>query len=362
MLAAMSQSGVAPSPDNLVGHTVGRFTIDGYVGEEQLGKVYSAAEQPGGRRVTLKVLNPTLVNNYEGAGRFQREMLASATVAEHPNAVAMLDFGDHHGIFHYLVMEAFDARSLGDDITQGPMDANRVARIAYQIASVLNTAHQSHIVHRNLTPENILLLNNTKGGDYVKIRDFGLARMMDPEQGGGEVLTSAGARVGTVTYQAPEYIEGGRVDPRGDLYALGILMYEMLAGQPPFRGKKSAVIEQHCDGPVPRPSAEASGVPPWLDDLVFALLAKEPEDRPRDGGLVMQAIGKGLGVRIQLPEIAVQATKSQLGASNTPAPAEGSGGKGKAVAAAAGAGVLLFGGVGAVVLLIALLVVAYLMM
>lgn len=356
MLRPMSQSGNSASPDSLVGHTVGRFVVDGYVGEEQLGKVYSATEPAANRSVTLKVLNPALVNNYEGAGRFQREMLASATVAEHPNAVAMLDFGDHRGIFHYLVMEAFDARSLGDDITAGPMDPDRVARIAYQIASVLNTAHQSQIVHRNLTPENILLLNNVKG-DYVKVRDFGMSRMLDPEQA-GEVLTSAGARVGTVTYQAPEYIEGGRVDPRGDLYALGILMYEMLAGQPPFRGKKSAVIEQHCDGPVPRPSAEAKNVPPWLDDLVFSLLAKEPEDRPRDGGSVMQAIGKGLGSRVMLPEIITQTTKSQLGAAHAE-PVASSSGSGKAAAAAAGAGLVVVGGLGLFLFVVALVVAAY---
>ena len=355
MLRPMSQPGSSSSPESLVGHTVGRFQVDGYVGEEQLGKVYSATEGGAGRSVTLKVLNPTLVNNFEGAGRFQREMLASATVAEHPNAVAMLDFGDHRGIFHYLVMEAFDARALGDDITAGPMDPDRVARIAYQISSVLNTAHQSQIVHRNLTPENILLLNNVKG-DYVKVRDFGMSRMLDPEQA-GEVLTSAGARVGTVTYQAPEYIEGGRVDPRGDLYSLGILMYEMLAGQPPFRGKKSAVIEQHCDGPVPRPSAEATGVPPWLDDLVFALLAKEPEDRPRDGGVVMQMIGKGLGSRVMLPEILNKTTKSQIG-SAAPIAEPSSSGSGKAAAAAAGAGLLMLGGVGAVVVVVLLLLVA----
>lgn len=337
--------------DSLVGHTVARFEVDGFVGEEALGKVYAAIEKTTGRRVTLKVLAPNLVDNYEGASRFQREMVASASVAEHPNAVAMLDFGSHHGIFHYIVLEAFDARSLADELVRGPLDVERAVRVAHQIASVLGVAHVHNVVHRNLNDENVLLLNNADG-DYVKIRDFGMSRVLDPESA-GDSLTGAAARVGTVAYQSPEYIEGSVVDPRGDLYALGILLYQMLTGQVPFRGKKAKVIEAHCTAPVPRPSVDRKGIPGWVDDLVYALLQKEPDHRPPDGETVMRLIEKGLGQRVELPRIVVPVTKSQLAAAPTV-------GRTAAAAGAAGAAAFVLFGV-AILLVIAILGMGYLL-
>lgn len=291
--------------DTLVGHTVARFQIDTFLGEEELGKVYGAEERPSGRRVTLKVLHPHLVDNYEAAGRFQREMVASAHLAEHPNAVAMLDFGQHHGVFHYIVMEAIDALSLADELEHvKTLPPERVVRISHQIASALGAAHQSNIVHRNLRPENVALLQNADG-DFVKIRDFGLSRLTEgaEEDGAAATLTSAGTRIGSVETMAPEYIQQGTVDGRADLYALGCLMFWMLTGHPPYQGKGAEMLEKHVTGDVPSAAKEVKTTPPWLDALVVQLMQKEPNARPGSAGEVMYRLEQGANARLELPKL-----------------------------------------------------------
>jgi serine/threonine protein kinase len=292
--------------DTLVGHTVGRFVIEDIVGEEALGKVYFAKEQPSGRSVTVKVLNPHRSNDFEASGRFQREMVASATLAEHPNTVQMLDFGEYRGIFHYIVLETIDARSLADElVAKKKLPPERVGAIAFQIASALGAAHPNGIVHRNLRPENVLLLNNAKG-DFVKVRDFGMARVDD---GSGPQLTTAGERVGTVAYMAPEYIEAAEVTSKADLYALGCLMFEMAVGHPPYQGKKADVMELHVEGEIP----PVEGAPAWLAALVTDLLAKDPAARPASALDVMKRIEAGLGKRVVLPAVTSLAPE-QVGA------------------------------------------------
>ena len=288
--------------DPLLGYTLGgKYNIKRFVSEEMLGRVYYA-EDAKGQAFSVKVLHPHMVDNPEVFGRFGREMLATATL-EHPHTVKMIDFGEHR-IFHYLVLEYITARTLQVEIqANNRLPWQRAVHIAGQICDVLSKAHSESIVHRNLCSANILLLNNTDGeGDYVKVRDFGLSRLQD-DQGNADDggLTAVGARVGTTDYMAPEYIDLATVDPRGDVYALGILLYEMMVGTPPFQGSAGQVMEMHITSPPPSPLDMTKGeCPPWLDELVLAMLMKEPADRPTAFD-VLQTLKQNAGFSLAPP-------------------------------------------------------------
>jgi serine/threonine-protein kinase len=308
------------SLDTLVGHTVGGFEVEEFLGDEQLGKVWLAKERSSGRRVQLKVLNPHVADQYEAAGRFQREMVATASLEDHPHVVRMLDFGDHHGVFHYIVMEDFVARTLSDELLRGALAAERAVGIVWQVASVLDAAHSAGIVHRNLRPENVMLLEGV-AGDYVKVRDFGLARGGDD---GGEQLTTAGARVGTVAYMAPEYIEMEEVVPKGDVYGLGCLLFQMVAGRPPYEGKKARVLEAHVVAEIPSVIALAPETPLWVAKLIGKMLDKSPDSR-LSAREVMTAIEQGLGGRPRVPPAPTRAVRGKTSGTVVLQPAGGSG-------------------------------------
>lgn len=292
------------SQDPLIGHTLaGKYVIQTLVREEGLGKVYDALALPQRSPVSVKVLHPHLVEDKEAFGRFGREMLATAAVA-HPNTVKMLDFGEHRGIFHFLVLERLWARTLGDEIAElEKLPPERACHVAAQIASALITAHAEHVVHRNLSSDNVLLLDNAVHGDFVKIRDFGMARLYDERGQADDDISDVDTRVGTLAYMAPEYIDKGIADPRGDLYALGILLYEMLTGAPPFKGRGGDVLESHVNE-VPPPPSEQAAVPMWLDALVATLLEKDPLMRPRNAAEVLTALQRGTGKRLDPPDLA----------------------------------------------------------
>ena len=293
--------------DPLVGHTLaGKYVIEALVHEEGLGKVYDAVILPARQPVSVKVLHPNLVEDKEAFGRFGREMMATAAI-QHPNTVEMLDFGEHRGIFHFIVLERFPARSLAEELgIWKQLSVDRATHIAAQIASALITAHSENIVHRNLVPENILLLDTAVGGDFVKIRDFGFSRLHDAEGNVDDDISDVTTRVGTVSYMAPEYIDAGIVDPRGDLYALGILLYEMLTGAPPFVGRQGEVLEAHLRDIPPPPSSRAT-VPLWLDELVAHLLEKDLLDRPRHAAEVLTALQRGTRKRLDPPQLSREA-------------------------------------------------------
>lgn len=288
--------------DPLIGHTLaGKYVIERLVREEGLGKVYDAVVLPERSLVSVKVLHPHLVEDKEAFGRFGREMLATAAV-NHPNSVRMHDFGEHRGIFHFIVLERLWSTTLRMEIArEGQLSIDRTCHIAGQIASVLGVAHGEHIVHRNLTSDNVLLLDNAQT-DYVKVRDFGSSRIIDERGDSDDDISGVQTRVGGATYMAPEYIDQGLVDPRGDLYALGVLMYEMLAGQPPFTGRPGDVLEAHVRE-TPLPVSTHAAVPLWLDALVSTLLEKDPVMRPRSAGEVLTALQRGTGKRLQPPDL-----------------------------------------------------------
>lgn len=271
--------------DHMVGQVLGdRYRLQELLAEEELGKVY-AAQGPHGT-VDVKLLKPLDHQNPERMARFGREMLASAAL-HHPNCVTMLDFGEQ-GVFHYAVFEHLAGERLSEALARGPLDAARTAAVALGVARALGAAHAEGILHRNLHPGNVQLLP----GGAIKVRDFGLCRLDEAE--GDQRLTARGTRVGRPEYMSPEYVKYFDVGPRGDLYALGVLCWEMLAGRVPFSGPAEEVLKLQADVAVPAVSEVVPGVPPWLDAVVSSLCEKGRNRRPGDAAAVVEALEKGL--------------------------------------------------------------------
>ncbi len=318
-----------------------RFRVEEKVGEELLGSLYLATdEHPDhhGRKVIVKVLHPHLTGNKEKFARFAREITATDMV-RHPNTVAVVGWGQHQDLY-YLVLEHVVAHPLADELAKGPMAPERAAHIAAQVAAAVGAAHQEGVVHRNLSPQNVLLLENVSEGDFVKVRDFGLSKLESGDSDDGNThLTQAGARVGNTHYMAPEYVEEGTVHPKGDLYAVGALFHHMVCGRPPYEGRAADVLTAHIADPVPQPRAVDPSLPPWCDQVVAKLMAKRPKDRP-GGYQVVRLLEGHVGHSLAAPALLdVRPDGTVVHPSRAPAMAAGV--VGMAMLAGAGAMLLL---------------------
>jgi serine/threonine-protein kinase len=263
----------------MLGERVGNYVIRQLLGEGGMGQVYLAEHPQIGKRVALKVLHAELASNQEITTRFFHEAKAVNDIA-HPNIVDILDFGrapTSQGEVVYLVMELLTGCTLTSVIEQGPLDPQRTTRIALEVADALAASHGKGIVHRDLKPDNIMLV--TRGREEsVKLLDFGIAKVTNT---GASTKTRTGMVMGTPTYMSPEQCEGrGAVDHRTDIYALGIVLYEMLTGRVPFTGSGygEILVKQMTEAPTPL-SALRPGIPPHLELLVQKALQKRPEER-----------------------------------------------------------------------------------
>lgn len=252
----------------------GRFEILREIGPESQARVWAARDLQNGRLVRVKVVPGTV--DGEAFARFAREMKASFLVT-HRNTVEVLEIGEESGNepLRWLATEWLVAHPLSDELARGPIPWERASALVAQVASALAAAHQEGIVHRSLSPECVLVLDNADG-DYVKVRDFGLARLEDDD---GQ-LTAKGVRLGDPRYLPPEYVETGAFGPKGDLYALGVLWFHLVAGRPPFEGDAERLYDLHRTAPAPRLASVRPEVPAWVDELVAALLSKDPAQRP----------------------------------------------------------------------------------
>jgi len=250
-----------------------RYEIQSRLGRGGMADVFLGHDRLLDRAVAVKVLFPEYANDPNFVERFRREAQAAANLS-HPNIVAVYDWGQA-GTTYFIVMEYVAGRTLGEIVrTDGPLMAQRAADIADEVAGALGFAHRNGVVHRDVKPGNILVATN----GTVKVADFGIARALNSatEQG----LTQAGAVMGTATYFSPEQAQGANPDPRSDLYSLGIVMHEMVAGQPPFIGDNPVAIayRQVHDQP-PALSQLRPDVPRGYEAIVSKLLAKKPELR-----------------------------------------------------------------------------------
>jgi serine/threonine-protein kinase len=269
--------------DPYVGRTLAaRYRLLKRVGTGGMGVVYLARHVMIDRLSAIKILRQDLGMSPTHRERFLREARAVNRI-NHPNIVEINDFGEDAGLT-YLVMEFVEGKSLHDTLASGRLSWARGARIAMQIASALGRAHQLGVVHRDLKPENVLITARA-GEDFVKLGDFGIAKMLD-----APALTLNEQRFGTPGYIAPEAIEGAPVTASCDLYALGVVLYNMLTGAMPFdvRGVELLVAAVR-EAPI-KPSARCDDIPAEVEDLVLRLLARSPEDRPRDAFVVHDAL------------------------------------------------------------------------
>jgi eukaryotic-like serine/threonine-protein kinase len=249
----------------------GRYQVTHLIARGGMAIVYRAQDILLNRPVAIKTLYEELSADPQFVEGFRREAQAAANLS-HPNIVPVFDWGEHEGTY-FIVMELVDGTSLADMLRGGrTLTASHSATLMTQVAAALGYAHRNGVVHRDVKPGNILIASDGQ----VKVTDFGIAQAMSVE----DQLAEEGSVMGTATYFSPEQAEGAPVDGRSDIYSLGVVLYEMLAGRPPFIGDSPvAVSSQHVHGTVPPPSEFNSTIPPELQAIVMEALAKSPDQR-----------------------------------------------------------------------------------
>ncbi len=274
-----------PAPGSVeVGQLVAdRYRLIKQLGEGAMGAVFLAEHVHMRKRFALKVLLPAAMGSPEIVARFEREAIAAGNI-DHPGVCAATDFGRLPDGSFFLVLEYVDGQSLRNVVHQGAMLPDRAIVIARQILAALAAAHAKGVVHRDIKPENVMIVTGPNGEDVVKVLDFGIAKLTDaaPASEGRENLTRMGAIYGTPAYMAPEQAMGRAVDHRVDLYAVGVMLHEMITGRPPFDGDGILVLARHVnDVPPPLVSPlDPNGVSNDLASFVGRLLAKKADARP----------------------------------------------------------------------------------
>jgi eukaryotic-like serine/threonine-protein kinase len=252
-----------------------------------MATVYLAKDIRHDREVAIKVLHPELSASI-GAERFEREIKLSAKL-QHPHILGLIDSGEADGLLYY-VMPFVKGESLRDRLErEGQLPIEDAVQITLEVADALGHAHAQGIVHRDIKPENILL-----SGGHALVADFGIARAAT--EAGGHKLTQTGMAVGTPVYMAPEQSVGDSIGPTADLYSLGCMLYEMLAGEPPFTAKnQQALMARHAMEAVPSIRIIRNTVPEEVEDTIFASMAKVPADRPQNAAQFAELLGMPLG-------------------------------------------------------------------
>jgi len=264
----------------MIGTTLGHYRITAKLGEGGMGVVYRAHDESLDRDVAIKVLREDVAQDADRLARFKREAKAAAKL-DHPNILAIHDFGSDEGVA-YAVMELLEGESLREVIKGGGLTPGKAVEYAQAIAGGLAAAHDKAIVHRDLKPENVFLTQDGR----IKILDFGLAKLRPPDQDlstetpTATLETKPGGLLGTVAYMAPEQIQGQPADHRSDIFALGVVLFEMLTGHRPFGGGTTVETAAAILKEDPEPISEVSpGVQPALATVVSKCLEKRPEDR-----------------------------------------------------------------------------------
>jgi tRNA A-37 threonylcarbamoyl transferase component Bud32 len=304
--------------DALVGTVLhGKFRVDAPLASGGMGRVYRATQLSLEKTVVVKVLHPELLRDASAVKRFWVEARAASRI-EHPNAVRVLDFGEAEGGTYFMVMEHLDGRDLARVLAEDhPLPAARVLRIFEQIAGALAEAHAQGIIHRDLKPENIMLVDRHEDRDCVKVVDFGIAKLRDEQFQG---ITATGMICGTPAYMSPEQVRGAPLDARSDVYALGVMLYQVLTGRAPFVAETPiGVLTKHLmEAPVPpRALRPDLAIDAGLEDVCLRALAKDPAQRPA-GVVELRAL-----MRAALERTAHPAPAAAREPTSAPAPAAG---------------------------------------
>lgn len=277
--------------DPRIGTTLGRFRIDDRLGDGATGTVYKATELTLNRPVALKVVHSRLARDRATTKRFHREARAASHV-KHPNCVEIFDVDVTEEGVPYLAMAYVEGVDLATILDQEmPLDTKRTVRIIKQVCHALAAAHEKGLIHRDIKPENIMV-SQKPNPDSVKVLDFGIVKLLARSPVDSDSFeTLAGKVCGTPEYMSPEQAQGSTIDGRSDLYAIGILLYELLTGQVPFEGKGPIqVIRQHLMNSPQPPSELLPGLHPKLEHLILWLLTKNPQQRPPDAKTVINIL------------------------------------------------------------------------
>ncbi len=271
--------------DSRLGMTLAHgVTLNAVAGTGAMGTVYQGWQATMERRVAVKMLHGDLAREQQFVERFLREAKAVARL-NHPNIVTIHSVGEHQGR-PYLVMEFIDGQTIADAIESKTLTAERTIRIARQVTSALADAHAAGIIHRDLKPSNVLLSQRRRSADFVKILDFGVAKVI----GADSQLTRDGFVFGTPAYLSPEQANDTEIDGRADLYSLGVMMYEMLTGTLPFTGNQIQLLMAHAKENAPPILSRDPLLNPKLAKLIDGLLAKDPNERPASAEQVADAL------------------------------------------------------------------------
>lgn len=289
--------------DQHLGQTLGSFKIEEKIGGGSVGDVYRALDLDRNQDIAIKILKTQLHSQSTVVQRFHREARVIREL-DHPNIVKLFDFGQSNG-FHFMAMELIEGRTLHRIVEEdGPMEPARVAYLGLQVARGLAAAHEKGLVHRDLKPGNIML---TKRGskEQIKVLDFSIVGYLDGHEKGPR-LTQHGTTVGTPAYMAPEQMEENRIDARADLYSLGVVLFELLVGVPPFMGTYMSILKRKMTEPPP-------GIPSYdgLGSMVLKLLSISPDRRPQSAREVvsqlesaMSILGMGTTTEIRVEDMA----------------------------------------------------------
>ena len=284
-----------PAPDHLTGRVLeGRYRIGGRIARGGMASVYEAMDMRLDRTVAIKVMHPGLGDDDEFAARFVSEARSAARLS-HPNVVSVYDQGNDDGTV-FLAMELIAGHTLRDTIGQeSPVSPARAFALLEPVVSALASAHRAGLVHRDVKPENVLIARDGR----IKVADFGLAKAVSSNT----AHTATGVLIGTVSYIAPELVVDGRSDARADVYAVGVILYELLTGRKPHEGETPIqVAYKHVHEDVPPPSRAVPGIPEYVDALVARATARDREQRPADAGVLLHHLRRvsnavGAGVR-----------------------------------------------------------------
>jgi serine/threonine protein kinase len=295
----------ANSDDPFIGRTLpGGYVMLELVGVGGMGRVYRAEQTNLGRTVAVKIIHPHLVGEENAAARFITEARAASRL-NHPNSVGIIDFGKTPDGQLYLVMEFLRGRDLARVLNEdGALPLKRIVDVLRQMLAALAEAHSENIIHRDLKPENVILEPVRSGADFVKVVDFGLAKMRaeTPQPG----ITSPGIVCGTPEYMSPEQARGDPLDARSDLYAVGVILYQMLTGRLPFQAESptQVVLAHLTQAPMdPREAAPDRQIPGPFAELTLRALAKEPADRFQDADEFSEELSTTLGLSQERPSL-----------------------------------------------------------
>jgi serine/threonine-protein kinase len=292
---------LAAEGDPMLGRVLAaRFTILARIGSGSMGTVYRAKQSPIAREVAIKILRSDRAIDEVSRARFLREARANSLLTS-PNTVTVFDFGQSETGDFYLAMELLEGESLGQRIKRlGRIPVEHALDTAKQALRSLAEAHAKGIIHRDLKPDNLFyarVRTNEKYEEIVKVLDFGIAKMLhaDSELGMNAVETQAGTVFGTPRYMSPEQAQGKPLDPRSDLYSLGVILYHMLTGRPPFTDDDAIVVMARHIKTMPRPMSEVAAdarIPPEVESLVMRVLSKEPEKRPESADVLVAELAR----------------------------------------------------------------------